>query len=253
MIVNLSKFRLCDAFGIPIYVDISFAFLLLIFVTSSGNMMYGVTEALLLALSVILHELGHSLTARAFGFSTRDITISLLGGCASLIALPRKAWQELLTALAGPLVSFLLAGIGFAALAFLPIENRWLEYALRYLLWMNVMLGGFNLLPGFPLDGGRIFRSVLMAFLSRPKATFVAMWVGRTFAILLAVSGLHAMFNGGHWGFIRLLIAWMIWKEGYREYLLAQMESSWDYQDYRARVSPPPYGGDDDDCDVRKD
>ena len=115
------------------------------------------------------------------------------------------------------------------------------------------MLGGFNLLPGFPLDGGRIFRSVLRAFMSRPKATLVAMWVGRVFAILLGLSGLQAIFSGGNWGFIRILIAYMIWTEGYREYQLALMESSWDYSDYRARVSPPPYGGDGDDVDVTRD
>ena len=197
-------------------------------------------------------RLGHSLTARLFGYRTNDITISLLGGCASLISLPRKAWQEFLTALAGPLVSFALAIAGFLALVFLRIENRWLDFALWYLMWLNVMLGGFNLLPGFPLDGGRIFRSVLRLFLSRPKATFVAMWVGRVFAILLGLSGLHAIVYGGGWGFIRILIAWMIWTEGYREYQLALMESSWDYQDFRARVSPPPYGGEGDDCDVTR-
>ena len=213
-------------FGIPVYVDISFAILLLFFVGSGASFTEGMTEALILALSIVLHEFGHSLTARLFGYRTNDITISLLGGCASLISLPRKAWQEFLTALAGPLVSFALAAVGFFTL--------------------------FFLLPGFPLDGGRIFRSVLRLFLSRPKATFVAMWVGRVFAILLGLSGLYAIVYGGGWGFIRILIAWMIWTEGYREYQLALMESSWDYQDFRARVSPPPYGGDGDDCDVTR-
>lgn len=248
-----NKFRLCEAFGIPIYIDFSFLLLLVFFVISDASLPIGLTEALILAISVVLHEFGHSLTARAFGYRTNDITISLLGGCASLIALPRKAWQEFLTALAGPLVSFALAAAGFFALVLLPVENAWLGFALWYLMWLNVMLGGFNLLPGFPLDGGRIFRSVLRAFLSRPKATFVAMWVGRVFAILLGLSGLHAMFSGGSWGFVRVLIAWMIWTEGYREYQLALMEAGWDYSDFRARVSPPPYGGDEDDCDVTRD
>ncbi len=253
MILFNNRFRLCELFGIPIYVDISFAFLLLMFALTRAPMMYGVTEAILLAISVIAHEFGHSLTARAFGYRTTDITISLLGGCASLISLPRKAWQELLTAIAGPLVSFALSALGFAGFIFLQTENPWLRSALLYLVCMNLMLGAFNLLPGFPMDGGRIFRSVLRAFLSRPKATFVAMWVGRVFAILLGLSGLYAMFTGGGWGFIRVLIAYMIWTEGYREYQLALMESSWDYQDYRARVSPPPYGGEGDDVDVTRD
>lgn len=252
IITNFSRFRLCELAGIPIYVDFSFAFLLLFFVLDGGGLSFGVPCALILALSVILHEFGHALTARAFGYPTRDITISLLGGCASLIALPRKAWQEFLTAIAGPIVSFLLAIAAFLMLLFLPLENRWLIYLLNYCLWLNLMLGAFNLLPGFPMDGGRIFRSTLMIFFSREKATFVAMWVGRAFAILLALSGLHAMFTGGGWGFVRILIAWMIWKEGWREYQLARFESSWDYSSrgYRARVSPPPYGGDGDDCDV---
>ncbi len=247
----ISKFKLCDVFEIPLYVDISFAFLLLIFVNSFSSFSYGVTAALLLAISVVLHELGHALTARAFGYATRDITISLLGGCASLIALPRKASQEFLTAIAGPAVSFLLCGIGFGALVFLPIRSEWVYFVFMYTAWMNLMLGAFNLLPGFPLDGGRIFRSVLRAFFSREKATLVAMWVGRVVAILLGLSGLHAILTGGSWGFVRILIAWMIWKEGYREYLVARMESSWEFHDWRARVSPPPYGGDGDDVEIK--
>ena len=89
--------------------------------------------------------------------------------------------------------------------------------------------------------GSSGFRSVMMLFLSRPKATLVAMWVGRGFAVLLGLRGLYALFNGGSWAFISVFIAWMIWKEGYREYQLALMESSWDYHDFRAKVSPPPY------------
>lgn len=246
-----TKFLLCELFGIPIYVDITFAILLLMFVSSMANFGYGLTSALLLAISVVAHELGHALTARAFGFPTRDITISLLGGCASLIALPRRASHELITAIAGPAVSFILSGIGFAGYMLLPIESWWVLFCFWFLAWTNLMLGGFNLLPGFPLDGGRIFRSVLRAFMSRQQATFVAMWVGRVFAILLGLTGFHAIMTGGSWGFVRLLIAWMIWREGFREYLAAKMEGSWGYDDdYRARVSPPPYGGDGQDIDV---
>jgi Zn-dependent protease len=87
-----SKYHLGEMFGIPIYVDISFAFLLLAFMMSQSSIVSGATCAIILAISIVLHELGHSLTARLFGYRTRDITISLLGGCASLIALPRKGW-----------------------------------------------------------------------------------------------------------------------------------------------------------------
>jgi Zn-dependent protease len=225
-------------------VNLSFVLLLLLFVLDYGSFSAGLAVAMVLGASITLHELGHSLTARAFGYPTKEITLSLLGGCASLRSLPRKAWQEFLTAFAGPLVSFVLAGLVWLIVAFVPIENRWLLGVLVTAFWMNVMLGGFNLLPGFPMDGGRIFRSVMRAFMSRPKATFVAMWVGRAFAILLGFRGLHSIFTGGSWGFISILIAWMIWREGWREYQLALAEERfdrWTQDDFNARVSPPPY------------
>ena len=239
-----NRYRLCELFGIPVYVNLSFLVLLLIFITDFHSFSFGLAAAIVLAVSVTLHELGHALTAGAFGYRTRDITLSLLGGCASLAALPRKAWQELLTALAGPLVSFALAGLAYLTLAVGSISNIWLANVLVYAFWMNIMLGGFNLLPGFPMDGGRIFRSVMRAFMSRAKATLVAMWVGRAFAILLGLRGLWSIFNGGGWGFVSIMIAWMIWQEGYREYLQARMEADfrhWTQDDFDARVSPPPY------------
>lgn len=240
-----NKFHVCELFGIPIFVDFSFAILLLLFVTSHHSFSFGIAAALVLAISVVAHELGHALTARAFGYRTNDITISLLGGCASMIALPRKGYQEFLTALAGPAVSFALAFFVFLLDLFgVVIVNDWLRGVLAYLFYMNLMLGFFNLLPGFPMDGGRIFRSVMLAFLSRARATFVAMWVGRAFAILLALRGVHSIFTGGNWGFVSILIAWMIWQEGYREYLLAKAEQDfrrWTQRDFDAKVSPPPY------------
>ena len=283
MLMFPSKYRLCELFGIPIYVDFSFAILLLIFVTSGSSLVNGVTWALALAVSVVLHELGHSLTARAFGYQTRDITISLLGGCASLVGMPKKALQEFLTAFAGPAVSFALAIGATLAMGLLAAEGSALSllwhiltgsvrygqmgeyfvflsvndpifacsvgaYRLIDLLLdfacLNAMLGVFNLLPGFPMDGGRIFRSVMRAFMSRAKATFIAMWVGRVFAVLLGLSGAWAIIHGGNWGFVRILIAWMIWREGMREYQMALQDerwTNWSQGDFNARVSPPPY------------
>jgi Zn-dependent protease len=124
---------------------------------------------------------------------------------------------------------------------------------LAYTFWMNIVLGGFNLLPGFPMDGGRIFRSVARIFTTRAKATYIAMIVGRIFAVLLALRGLHSLVTGGGWGFISLLIAWMIWREGWREYQQALIDEQWGGPwDWSARVSPPPYGGDEDDVEVRR-
>lgn len=248
------RIKICDAFGIPVYLDISLIFLLLVFATDGGPFMLSMACALMLLVSITAHELGHALTARAFGYGTRDITLSLLGGCASLISLPRKAWQELLTALAGPLVSFALSGMAFLSICFLPLD-RWTYALLVYTMWMNVMLGAFNLLPGFPMDGGRVFRSLMRAFMSRTRATYIAMVVGRCVAILLGLWGLHRVVNDGTWGFVTMLIAWMIWCEGWREYQMARIEESaygWN-DDWTARVSPPPYGGSDDEVEVRRD
>ena len=102
-------------FGIPVYLDLSLIVLLFMFALNGGIQSGLVCAALLLA-SITAHELGHALTARAFGYQTRDITLSLLGGCASLIALPRKASQEFLTALAGPAVSVVLSVLGMCGL-----------------------------------------------------------------------------------------------------------------------------------------
>ena len=248
-----SKYHLFDAFGIPIYVEFSFLFLLGMFVLGGGGFSFGIAAAIVLAISVILHELGHSLTARAFGYRTNDITISLLGGCASMIALPRKASQEFLTAVAGPFVSFALSAMSYTALKWFPFENVWLASVVWFAYYSNLMLGVFNLLPGFPMDGGRVFRSVMTAFMSREKATYIAMIVGRGFAILLALRGLHSLMTHGAWGFVSLFIALMIWKEGWREYQMALVEEQWGSRwDYSARVSPPPYGGDEDETEIRR-
>ncbi len=247
-----SRYHLCDLFGIPLYLDFSLIFLLLFFVLGGGSFHAGVISATILLVSITAHELGHALTARAFGYPTRDITLSLLGGCASLIALPRKAWQEFLTAIAGPAVSFLLAALGFTGLYLLRDPYSVWVGVLDYLFFINLMLGIFNLLPGFPMDGGRVFRSVMTPIMGRVKATWIAMIVGRVVAVGIGLRGAWSLFHDGNWGLVSILIAWMIWKEGYREYQLAKMESNWDWHDYRARVSPPPYGGKGDDCDVSR-
>ena len=248
------KIKVCNAFGIPVYLDFSLIILLVLFMVDFGSFAYGLSFALILALSIVAHELGHALTARAFGYGTRDITLSLLGGCASLIALPRKAWQEFLTAIAGPAVSFVISGLSCLVLAFVPMRDAWTANMLVYAMWMNFVLGVFNLLPGFPMDGGRVFRSIASVFTTRAKATYAAMVVGRVFAVLLGLRGLHSMVTGGGWGFISILIAWMIWREGWREYQMARMEESvCGWGDWSARVSPPPYGGQDDEVEIRKD
>ena len=250
------KFHICDAFGIPVYLDISTAILLFFFIGMTGSLALDVASAMLLLVSIVLHELGHSLTARAFGIRTRDITLMLIGGCASLERVPRKAWHELLTAAAGPAVSFSLGVACYVGASFCPLEFT--ATALYIAAIVNFSLGAFNLLPGFPMDGGRIFRSAARAFTTRTKATWLAMVVGRVcagllvFGPLLGVTHIWIIPLGGNF-FMRLLIAWMIWNEGWREYQQTLAEETWSScWDFSARVSPPPYGGDEDDAEVRR-
>ena len=251
-----SRFRICEVFGIPVYLDISTVCLLFFFVGMTQSLLLDLACAAMLLVSIVLHELGHSLTARCFGCGTRDITLSLIGGCASLTGIPHKAWQEFLTAAAGPAVSFALAFLGFFTYEFCPLP--FMAAVLYVTSIINFSLGAFNLLPGFPMDGGRIFRSAALLFTSRERATYLAMIVGRVAAALLVLGpflGITHIWiipvNGSF--FMRLLIAWMIWKEGYREYRQAQMESYWDSRwDFSARVSPPPYGGDEDETEIRR-
>lgn len=281
-----SRYRLCELFGIPLYLDFSLVILLFLFATGGGSLFSGLLCAAMLLFSITAHELGHALTARAFGFQTRDITLSLLGGCASLIALPRKASQEFLTAVAGPAVSFALSGLGAAAIAAaaedasladslgfvlretlgsfgIPVssgegfyvrpDNLRFVSSMLYLSVMNAMLGFFNLLPGFPLDGGRVFRSAMSRFMPRVRATFVAMAVGRAVSVAIGLKGLWNLLNGGNWGFVTIMIAWMIWKEGMREYEMAKAEEWRGGGFYNARVSPPPYGGESETAEIERE
>ena len=240
-------FRLGELFGIPIYLDWSTIFIALMFL-QSGSVVFALGLAALLLVSIVLHELGHSLTARCFGCDTRCITLTVIGGCASLERMPRKAWQEFLTAAAGPLVSFAL-GIAFYVAAWILTTENMLGLVLFCGGHINMVLGCFNLLPGFPMDGGRIFRSVMRIVFSRAKATYVAMVVGRVAAVMLVLGPLLGITHiwiipiGGSL-ILRALIAWMIWQEGYREYLQALEEerfTRWTQDDFDARVSPPPY------------
>ena len=180
----------------------------------SFGLFSGIIFAVGLAASVIAHELGHSLTARVFGYDTRSITLSVLGGCAEMNGIPTKPQEEILVAAAGPAVSFAIGCFGLMLVSFGISFTAFVS-----IVTINVVLGIFNLMPGFPMDGGRILRATLSMFKPRCKATELAMKVGRGFAILLGVFGLVQICLGHFGGGISLFIAYMIWKVGYAEYL----------------------------------
>ncbi len=145
--------------------------------------------------SVLLHEFGHALTARRFGIRTPDITLLPIGGLARLERLPDKPREELLVALAGPLVN---VGIAVALYAWLAATGRPGAAAgaglfggslAARLLWVNVGLVLFNLIPAFPMDGGRVLRAALAARMDFTQATHIAASVGQAFAFLFVLVG----------------------------------------------------------------
>lgn len=141
---------------------------------------------------VLLHELGHALAARRYGIRTRDIILLPIGGVARLQRMPDKPVQEIVVAIAGPAVNVAIAAVLWAALGGLggrlpgPLLGGGL---LESLLAVNLLMVGFNLIPAFPMDGGRVLRALLAMWLPFVKATRIAALIGQAFALLFGVVG----------------------------------------------------------------
>ena len=150
----------------------------------------GLAAAAGLFVSVLLHELGHSFAARRYGLEIESITLWFLGGLAQFRTLPDDWRQEFWIAVAGPIVSVAL-GVGcYVALDLLPEALPVVRFVAGYLAFLNVALAAFNMLPGFPMDGGRVLRALLSRRRSRVEATRTAAAVGKGFAVLLGLGGL---------------------------------------------------------------
>ena len=205
------SFKIAEIAGIPIRIHFTFFLILVLGAVQWGGMtgtpagaVFGVVLMLLLFLCVTLHELGHSVVAQAFGIPVRAITLLPLGGVAQISKNPDKPIQELAIAAAGPLVNvviggvlFLVLGSGIAPIMFdgqglLPagLNEPSLSTLLIWLLTANVSLVLFNLIPAFPLDGGRMLRAILAIWLGYPRATRIASAVGQVFAVGIGLWGL---------------------------------------------------------------
>jgi stage IV sporulation protein FB len=165
---------------------------------------------------VMLHELGHALVARRYGCATREILLLPIGGIAQMERLPQKPAQELLIALAGPAVNIALAIVlgAIAAVARFPIdpEQRTIAGALVVpLMWTNLGLALFNLLPAFPMDGGRVLRAALASHYGRVRATEIASVVARGLAIVFVIVGLSGA------GIMLSLVGMFVWFSAQRE------------------------------------
>lgn len=292
-----SSYKLCTAFGIPIYLDISLIILMFLFIRGYNSPLYGLAAGVLLLVSITLHELGHSLTSMAFGCRVRDITLMIIGGRATLENMPRKYWQEFLVAIAGPIVSLVLGLAGYFLPEHLHQTGHISENLAGFIFYsvgkLNLGLFGFNLLPAFPMDGGRILRSALQISMTKLRATWIASRIGRILAVSMIFFALCNIFgikfpnphlpgivadlfwfylSGGT--FISILIGWMIFSSAEREYRMVLMEegaarrnpfagfpffggpttSTPPPDDGKAVVSPPPYArGGATRVDVRKE
>jgi Zn-dependent protease len=162
-----------------------------------GSWTSAVVGAMLLCSSLLAHELAHAITARQHGLEVGSVTLHLLGGVSDLRSEPPTPGIEARIAVAGPLVSFLIAA-ACAALHAALSGPEWVLVALRYLGAGNLLLGAFNLLPAFPLDGGRLLRAALWAWDGRvERATGLAVSVSGGIAVALIVLGGIQVISGG--------------------------------------------------------
>jgi len=160
----------------------------------------GAVTAIMLFVSVLLHELGHSVVALRYRIPVRSITLFLFGGIAQIGAEPPSAIAEFFIAIAGPLVSLILAVI-FYAVQPLVVGMESLLGLAKYLAYINLALVIFNLIPGYPLDGGRVFRAIVWAITGNMRrATFISANIGRFFAFLFIFIGVWQMFSGNFGG-----------------------------------------------------
>ncbi|EQD35740.1 membrane protein containing Peptidase M50 domain protein, partial [mine drainage metagenome] len=143
-----------------------------------------------------LHEIGHSVVALWYKIQVRSITLFMFGGVAQIEGESPNAGAEFLIAVAGPLVSFFLAFVCNELLRVFS-DNPPLLALFKYLAYINLALGLFNLIPGYPLDGGRVFRAMVWAITGDlPRATFIAAKVGQGFAFVFILIGFWKIFSG---------------------------------------------------------
>jgi len=212
--------RIGSVFGIPIKLDITFLLILPLFawligsdvanLTTVLNSMFGsampvdvltagstrwvlgTAAATGLFVCVLLHEFGHSLVAMEYGYEIESITLWLFGGVARFTEMPEDWKQEFTIAVAGPIVSVALGALSYVAFRLVPGALPTVQFVLAYLALTNIALAVFNMLPGFPMDGGRVLRALLARSRPHARATQIAAEVGKLFAVVLAIVGLFA-------------------------------------------------------------
>jgi Zn-dependent protease len=242
------RLRLGSGFGIPIYLHWTFFLLpLWIVYTHPADSAVSVSVMLtllpLLFVCVVLHEFGHALMARYFGIATQDVTLYPIGGVARLMRMTDKPLEEFLIAVAGPAVNVVIAvvltTVGIVVAVFEPNLLFNASFAdvpfagkLLWGLWaLNVIMVPFNMLPAFPMDGGRVLRALLSAWLGHYRGTQIAVGVGLGMAILIGLVGVEYFHNP-----MLAVIAVFVFFAGQQELLVARMREQ---QRKRWRDSEP--------------
>jgi Zn-dependent protease/CBS domain-containing protein len=219
------RIQIARVMGIPIYVHFSWVIIfgLIVWTLSTGYFpaqypdlpassywAKGLVASLLFFTSILLHELGHALVALRHGLRTRSITLFIFGGVAQLEKDPKDGRAEFWMAAAGPVVSLALAGL-FYMCAALPFVGPSAAAVAKYLALINLVLALFNLVPAFPMDGGRLLRGALWGPLGKARATRIASGAGTFFAFFLMFAGVFSLLRGdllaGVW---YILIGWFI-------------------------------------------
>lgn len=189
--------KIFSIFGIPVELHISFLLLMVaIYIVALFNLIPGVdvTIAVLITLlfvAVVLHELVHSYVAKGYGVEIERIILLPIGGVSQMKELPKDPHQEFRIALVGPLSNLVIAAVLYPFYIFInPSLTASLSFLLYYFILLNLLLGAFNLLPAFPMDGGRVLRSYLAERMNFIRATELAANIGKQLAILMAVIGI---------------------------------------------------------------
>jgi Zn-dependent protease len=206
-----NKIRLIEVMGIPIGLDISWFLVFALFTwilavnyfpvefrtwTSLQFWSVAVVTSLLFFLSVLLHELGHSLVALHYKLPVKSITLYIFGGISEITSDPKGPMQEFVVAFVGPFTSLVLAAI-FYVLELIFKDVAPIYAMAKYLAFINAILGVFNMIPGFPLDGGRVFRAIMWGITRNlRKATEIAGYLGHAIAFLFIILGVWLLFQG---------------------------------------------------------
>ncbi len=218
------SWKLGRAAGVDIYLHLTFLLFLgweFFSKTLRGDIAaafwQGIVFYMLLFGTVVLHELGHATAARRYGIKTRDIILLPIGGVARLLGNPGSAMEELVIALAGPAVNLVLAGLIFAFLQLKPELASVGVLGVLLATWLRINLGLllFNLIPAFPMDGGRVLRAILAMRVGFIQGTRVAVRVAQFLAVLLFLLGLAA-------NPILMLIAVFVWFAAAQEKTLVE-------------------------------